>query len=47
VVWRAGLAVSNHSTPTPQFPLLPLLMDGVSDIDTFNAGSFLVKISVA
>ena len=29
--------------PTPQFPLLPVLMDGVSDIDTFQCKQILGK----
>lgn len=41
--WYGVLAWMSPITlpPTPQFPLLPLLMDGVSDIDTFQCRQIL------
>ena len=41
--WYGVLAWMSPLTlpPTPQFPLLPVLMDGVSDIDTFQCGQLL------
>jgi len=43
--WYGVLAWLSPITrpPTPQFPLLPLLMDGVSDIDTFQCRQLLGK----